>query len=43
MDITTKTELFAELKDSNQCVTKWFTEIPSKAAEEKKTELLERW
>ena len=28
-EINTKTELIAELKDSNQRVTKWFTEIPA--------------
>ena len=29
IEITTKTELFAELKESNQRVTKWFIEIPA--------------
>lgn len=29
MEITTKTKLFAELKESNQRVTKWFIGIPS--------------
>lgn len=28
-EINTKTELVAELKDSSQLVTKWFTEIPA--------------
>ena len=27
--ITTKIELLNALKDSNECVTKWFTEIPA--------------
>ena len=29
-EINTSTELFYELKDANQRVTKWFTEIPAK-------------
>ena len=29
MEIKTKTELFDQLKDSNQRVTKWFTGIPA--------------
>jgi len=28
-EINTKSELFTELKDANQRVTKWFTEIPA--------------